>query len=95
MENGFYLPEAKGGASWIDKNTFLVSTDFGDGLTTSGYPKEVKAWKRGTPLNEAKMLFSGEETDMGVWGSTDITKDKTYQINFKNDFVLYRDLLCN
>jgi prolyl oligopeptidase len=27
VENGFYLPEAKGGASWIDENTLMVSTD--------------------------------------------------------------------
>ena len=57
IENGFYLPEAKGGASWIDKNTLMVSTDFGDGMTTSGYPKQVKIWKRGTDLKDASLVF--------------------------------------
>lgn len=78
IENGFYLPEAKGGASWIDENTLIVSTDFGDGMTTSGYPKQVKIWKRGTDLKDAKLVFEGKETDMGIYGMSEITRDKTY-----------------
>jgi len=80
VENGFYLPEAKGGASWIDENTLMVSTDFGDGMTTSGYPKQVKIWKRGTNLKDAKLIFEGVETDMGIWGMTNPTPKKTYQM---------------
>lgn len=80
VENGFYLPEAKGSASWIDKNTLIVSTDFGDGLTTSGYPKQVKVWKRGTSLSDAKQVFEGKETDMGIWGYALHTPKKTYQV---------------
>ncbi len=80
VEGGFELPEAKGSVSWIDANTLMVSTDFGDGVTTSGYPKKVKAWTRGTALSEAKTLFDGEETDMGIWGYTEQTAKKTYQI---------------
>jgi prolyl oligopeptidase len=79
-ENGFYLPEAKGGASWIDENTLMVSTDFGDGMTTSGYPKKAKIWKRGTELKDAKLVFEGSETDMGIWGMSEIKEHKTYQI---------------
>lgn len=79
VENGFYLPEAKGGASWIDENTVMVSTDFGAGMTTSGYPKQVKIWKRGTELNNAKLVFEGKETDVETFGSTQHTKEKTYQ----------------
>ena len=52
----------------IDKNTLMVSTDFGDGMTISGYPKQVKIWKRGTELKEAKLVFEGKEEDMGIWG---------------------------
>ena len=78
VENGFYLPEAKGGASWIDENTLMVSTDFGAGMTTSGYPKQVKIWKRGTDLKDAKLVFEGNETDMGIYGLSDIKSDKTY-----------------
>ena len=80
VKDGFLLPEAKGGASWIDKNTLMVSTDFGNGMTTSGYPKEVKIWKRGTDLIDAKFIFEGKDDDMGTWGTTIQTKGKTYQL---------------
>lgn len=78
IENGFFLPEAKGGASWIDENTLIVSTDFGAGVTTSGYAKQVKIWKRGTGLKDAKLVFEGNENDMGIWGTSDIKEKKTY-----------------
>lgn len=78
VTGGFELPEAKGGVSWIDENTLIVSTDFGDGVTTSGYPKKVKSWKRGTLLSEAPTLFEGKETDMGIWASTLQKPEKTY-----------------
>ena len=80
IQDGFEIPEAKGEASWIDANTLMVATDFGDGVTTSGYPKKVKVWKRGTQLNEAKTIFEGSENDMGIWGYTMPTKEKTYQV---------------
>ncbi len=79
LENGFSLPEAKGNASWIDENTLMVSTDFGDGMTTSGYPKQVKIWKRGTDLKDAKLIYEGKTDDMATRGYTIQTKEKTYQ----------------
>ncbi len=70
VEDGFYLPEAKSDIAWYDSNTVLVGTDFGPGsMTTSGYPRIVKMWKRGTPLTEAKTILEGEETDTWVSGS--------------------------
>jgi prolyl oligopeptidase len=70
IENGFYIDESKGDASYVDENTLIVSTDFGKGtMTTSGYPRQVKLWKRGTLLKDAKLIFEGEETDVSVSGS--------------------------
>lgn len=64
---GFTLPEAKSTLAWVDKNHVLVGTDFGPGsLTESGYPRQVKLWKRGTPLESAKMIFEGQGTDVSV-----------------------------
>ncbi len=80
IEDGFYLPESKGGASYLDENTLIVSTDFGEGtMTTSGYPSQVKVWKRGTPLKEAQLIYKGESTDIGTWGGVlrDDTKEYT------------------
>lgn len=66
----FELPEAKHRASWIDEDRIYVGTDFGPGsLTTSGYPRVVKEWRRGTSLDEAIVVFEGDADDIqvGAW----------------------------
>jgi prolyl oligopeptidase len=56
--DGFVLPEAKSRTGWRDADALWVATDFGPGsLTTSGYARIVKLWKRGTPLAEATTVF--------------------------------------
>ena len=55
IKNGFRLPEAKTSTAWVDENTLLVGTDFGSGsMTTSGYARTVRLWKRGTPIASAR-----------------------------------------
>ena len=67
VKDGFTLPEAKSSVDWRDENTIYVGTDFGPGsLTSSGYPRIVKLWKRGTPLSEARTLFEGQASDVAV-----------------------------
>ena len=67
VADGFSLPEAKGGAGWVDRDTVFVQTDFGPGsMTDSGYPRVTKLWKRGTPLASARVLYEGQPTDMSV-----------------------------
>jgi len=73
---GFVLPEAKSWLDWLDHDTLLVGSDWGPGsLTESGYPRTVKAWKRGTPLPQARALMSVEPSEMmlvpQVFGSGD------------------------
>jgi prolyl oligopeptidase len=80
VKPGFELPEAKGSVNWIDENTLMVATDFGEGMTTSGYSKQVKIWKRGTELKDARLVFEGSEKDMGIYGVTNATPKKTYQM---------------
>jgi prolyl oligopeptidase len=75
VKGGFELPEAKANASWIDANTIDVATDFGPGsMTSSGYPRITKRWKRGTPLSAAETIFAGQNSDMSVSASYDDTK---------------------
>ena len=67
VEGGFEIPEAKTRASWLDQDTLLVGTDFGEGsLTESGYPRTSRLWKRGTPLAEAELIFEGKTTDVSA-----------------------------
>jgi len=67
VENGFSVPQAKSNVAWADRDTLLIATDYGEGsLTSSGYPRILKSWKRGTPLSAAKTLFEGEAGDVSV-----------------------------
>lgn len=60
---------AKGGLAWADEDTVYVFTDFGPGTTTpSGYPRIVKLWRRGTPLEDAVVVYEGTDTDMYIAG---------------------------
>ena len=70
VEGGFETTEAKQGIAWIDPDTLLVGTDWGnDGstLTESGYASVLKVWKRGTPLESAETVFTGNKEDVGVF----------------------------
>jgi prolyl oligopeptidase len=82
VEGGFALPEAKANVSWRDRDSILVGTDFGEGsLTSSGYARIVKVWRRGTPLSSADVIFAGKPDDVFVYGYRDQTK------GFERDFV--------
>src|SRR3954466_12660847 len=72
--DGFEVPEAKTQISWEDEKSVLIGTDWGeDSLTESGYPRLVKRWRRGTPLEDAETLFSGAHSDVIVAASRDRT----------------------
>ena len=74
VTGGFELPEAKSQTTWVDEDTLLVGTDFGPGsLTESGYPRLVKRWRRGQPLDAAETVFSGDVEDVLVGASVDPT----------------------
>src|ERR1019366_4301470 len=67
VRDGFTLPEAKSETAWRNKDTLYVGTDFGPGsLTSSGYPRVIKEWKRGTPLSAAHETFAGKPDDVAV-----------------------------
>jgi prolyl oligopeptidase len=78
---GFFLPEAKSIVNWRDQDTLWVGTDYGPGsLTSSGYPRIVKLWKRGTPLSDAKTVFEGKAEDVASAGQTEILSDGRYDL---------------
>ncbi len=69
VEDGFFVPEAKSRVSWIDESTLFVGTDFGVGsLTSSGYPRTVRVWTRGTPLSDARQIAEADTSDVNIGG---------------------------
>ncbi len=86
VKGGFERPEAKGDLGWIDIDTVYVGTDFGAGsMTSSGYARIAKEWKRGTPMAEAKVVYEGQDDDIAVTAFHDSTP------GYERDFV-YRGL---
>jgi prolyl oligopeptidase len=82
VEDGFQLAESKGSIGWIDRDTVFVQTNFGDGsMTSSGYPRIAKRWKRGTPLDQAETIYEGLMTDMSISAAHDDSP------GFERDFV--------
>ena len=70
VEDGFLLPEGKSSVAWIDKDHWLVGSDWGEGsVTDSGYARVIKLWKRGQPLAQAKAVVSGDTKDVAVFAN--------------------------
>lgn len=81
-EGGFVRAQAKGGLAWIDADSVYVYTDFGEGtMTPAGYPRQVKRWRRGTPLAEADLVYEGTDQDMYISAS------RSHTPGFERDLV--------
>jgi prolyl oligopeptidase len=75
VKGGFELPEAKSQIAWVNLDEVLVGTDFGPGsMTTSGYARIAKRWRRGTPIAAAEVVYEGKPDDVWVWAFSDLTK---------------------
>ena len=73
-EGGFERPEAKGSLSWIDEDTVWATTDFGEGtMTSSGYARQARIWRRGTELAQAELVHEVAASDMAVFAAHDST----------------------
>jgi prolyl oligopeptidase len=82
VADGFLRPEAKGSLSWRDADSVYVATDFGKGsMTSSGYARTVRLWKRGTPMASATPVYEGQPDDLGVAAWRDHTP------GFERDFI--------
>lgn len=72
VADGFQRAEAKGNLTWIDRDTVFAFSNFGEGtMTSSGYPRIAKLWKRGTPIEKAQVVYEGVEADMYISASHD------------------------
>jgi len=67
VKKGFHVKEAKSWVSWRSKDEIFVATNYGaDTLSESGYPLEVKSWKRGSSPGASPSLFKGNKKNMIV-----------------------------
>jgi prolyl oligopeptidase len=72
VADGFTLPEAKGGIDWLDRDTLLLSSAFGEGMATrSGYARSVRLWSRGADPAAAPVLFDCDAGHMAAGGGVD------------------------
>ncbi|HZU89407.1 MAG TPA: prolyl oligopeptidase family serine peptidase [Stellaceae bacterium] len=72
VAGGFSLPEAKGGAAWLDRDALLLSSAFGaDMATRSGYARAVRLWRRGADPLTAPVVFATDVDHMAVWADRD------------------------
>lgn len=77
VENGFELPDSgHHSVAWIDRDTVYVSWDdsavnAAPAVTVSGHPRQVRRWKRGTPVADAPVVFECEPDDLGASANYD------------------------
>jgi prolyl oligopeptidase len=72
VSEGFFLPEAKGGAAWLDRDALLLSSALGDGMaTSSGYARTVRLWQRGTDPLKAPIIFETSAEHMAASADVD------------------------
>jgi prolyl oligopeptidase len=83
VAGGFDLPEAKGGAAWLDADTLLLSSSYGGErmATTSGYARTIRLWRRGSNVDQAPVLFEIPTESMAAYVNVDRT-DKAPRIWF-------------
>lgn len=79
VDGGFETPESKQGSAWIDADTILIGTNFGEGtMTDSGYANQIKVWKRNNPLEIATLVHEGNTKDVGSFPFASHRPDGTY-----------------
>jgi prolyl oligopeptidase len=82
VDGGFTLPESKSNVGWIDADHVYLGMAFDSTtMTTSGYPRVVREWKRGTPVSDATLVYEGQTSDVAVGASHDDMP------GFERDFV--------
>lgn len=72
VKDGFMLAEAKGWVSWLDPDTLLLSSAWGGDVTTSGYARTVRLWRRGSDPAQAPVLFEVPRESMLAGAAVDL-----------------------
>ncbi|MGL4542969.1 MAG: prolyl oligopeptidase family serine peptidase [Polymorphobacter sp.] len=84
VPGGFALPAAKASVAWAGDDALYVATDFGAGsMTTSGYPRIVKRWARGTALDTAALVAQGQTTDVRMVATVIVDGDRQWPLVYR------------
>jgi prolyl oligopeptidase len=76
-KDAFVLGEGKQDVNWKDENTVWVMSEFGpDTMTTSGYPRTVREWKRGSLASASPLVFEGQASDVAVGAWSEVESGK-------------------
>ncbi|KND60061.1 Prolyl endopeptidase [Candidatus Burkholderia verschuerenii] len=95
IDDGFALPDVgKHDISWIDRDTVYVGWDDSKvnakpALTTSGFLRQSRRWKRGTPLADAPVVFEGARRDV----SAGVDYDPIEKLHLASRAVTFYDTL--
>ena len=83
VKDGFDLPASKSSLEWVNANEVLFNNALTKATQTdSGYPIEVRLWKRGQKPEAAPIVFRGEKSDVSVTGFVlrDAAEGKDYTL---------------
>jgi len=82
IDDGFVVPLAKSRVTWIGRDAIFVATDFGPGsMTSSSYPRTLRRWSRGTPLDAAPLVHEVGVDDLSIGAAHQST------VGFERDLV--------
>ncbi|CCD93227.1 putative Prolyl oligopeptidase [Bradyrhizobium sp. ORS 375] len=77
VDGGFTLTEAKGGVDWVDADTLLLSSAYGEDMATpSGYARAVRLWRRAESVDAAAVIFTAEN-EQSVWVRAGVDRSVT------------------
>ena len=81
VPGGFVVPQAKSKVAWAGADALYVATDYGPGsMTSSGYARRVKLWRRGTPLAAARQVGEIAASDVEFSLSTAVDHETAYPV---------------
>ena len=81
VENGFRSPVSKSELYWFDEDTLILLPAYEEAqLTSSGYPRQVRLWKRGTAAADAELLMETVADDLSSIGYLAQDGDRSYFI---------------
>lgn len=76
VDGGFDIPAAKTRLAWLDDDTVLVATETdADSLTTSSYPRQARALRRGQSLDDAPIVAEVPRDHVAIFVGSDIRPD--------------------